>query len=157
MPGEHQAGDGRWLVGPWGLYQRGARKKNIRERVSSRRGKIVRWHLISPRILRANEINYRRAVGSLSLSISLSPFSVSLPPSLPPSLSLSLCLDFAQKESEEQSACYRKRKKKNRDKQSHMPFDGKYTRRTNFTRDSLIVRGVAPPSSCSICDTQRGI
>ena len=96
MPGEHQAGDGRWLVGPWGLYQRGARKKNIRERVSSRRGKIVRWHLISPRILRANEINYRRAVGSLSLSLSLSP-------SLPPSLCL--CLDFTQKEREEQSVC----------------------------------------------------
>lgn len=59
----------KWRTG-WSTTRRGRGGGGIvskrRERKISgnacRHGKIVRWHLISPRILRANEINYRVVV-----------------------------------------------------------------------------------------------
>lgn len=55
----------KWRTG-WSTRREGGIVSKRRERKISgnacRHGKIVRWHLISPRILRANEINYRVVV-----------------------------------------------------------------------------------------------
>lgn len=57
-----------WWSATWGGGTVSKRRERKISGNACRRGKIVRWHLISPRILRANEINYREASRRPSVS-----------------------------------------------------------------------------------------